>query len=182
MVIDIIILALLSKSPRHGYEIKKDLSLIFYGRKKLNNNLLYPALLRLEKEGSIKKEIVRQTGKPDKNVYTITPTGKNMFSKQINIFDKEEASRNDEFLVRLAFFDMIDPSIQKKVLDMRLDELKLKSVKLKTMTDGFKGEFDSHWVSSILSFHERNLSEEIGWVESLRDGLNGKTRKEIHER
>ena len=47
-------------------------------------NKIYPALRKLEGGGYIKKEIVFQTGKPNKHLYSLTPTGKEYFFEKLS--------------------------------------------------------------------------------------------------
>ena len=144
MVTDIVILALLSNKPKHGYEIKKDVGRILERETKLNNNLLYPALRRLEKTGAVVSEIMEQKDMPNKRVYNITQSGKELFKALLNSFSETDMVKEEEFLVRLAFFDDLDVPGRSRLLEMRLSELRKR---LEHHTDGaFEFKYLSPWI------------------------------------
>lgn len=70
-----VILGILSQSEKTGYEIndilQNRLSYFYDG----TYGMIYPTLRKLEQEGLVSKKIIVQTGKPNKNVYSITPAG-----------------------------------------------------------------------------------------------------------
>jgi DNA-binding PadR family transcriptional regulator len=74
--VDILILQNLIARPAHGYEIKKSVERIMGGAFAVNNNVLYPALRRLEEMGAVEKEVARQEGKPGRHVYRATEQGR----------------------------------------------------------------------------------------------------------
>ena len=108
-VTEILILALLKAHPQHGYEIRKHTALILR-QPKLNTNLLYPALHRLELSKAIEKKVLEQKGRPAKHVYSITPLGAERFAQLLRQFGEVDAEDEDEFLVRVAFFQFLDES------------------------------------------------------------------------
>ena len=75
-----VILGILSRKERTGYDIKNilenQLSYFYDG----TYGMIYPTLRKLEAEGKIKKEVVIQEGRPNKNVYTITEAGREEFA------------------------------------------------------------------------------------------------------
>ena len=78
--IDLVILGILMGAPLHGYMIKQAIEGSYGDRYfKMSNSALYPALGRLEKEGSIKGKRELQEAVPDKKVYHITEAGKKRF-------------------------------------------------------------------------------------------------------
>ncbi len=171
MFTDIVILALLFMEPKHGYEIKKDFNQIFERKAKLNNNLLYPALRRLEKKGALKREEQKQYGRTDKKVYHITSTGKDIFQELVSSFGESDAAKEDEFMVRLAFFDLLKEKEQIRIIELRLRELKRQLNRHRSINSTFSHKFNSPWVARILDFQERRLTDEITWVEELEKYL-----------
>ena len=61
-----IILGLLMEKSRTGYEINEVFETIFRHFYKTSYGMIYPTLKRLTKAGLVEKEIVVQTGKPNK--------------------------------------------------------------------------------------------------------------------
>ena len=167
MVIDIVILALLKRGPSHGYYIKKDIENILQKRSRLNTNLLYPALHRLEKAEAIEKKSEAQDGKPAKHIYRITPGGKEYLHRLIEEFTDTDAAKEDEFLTRLAFFDLIDGTTRTKILRKRKSALE---TKLKFKTDvgsDYTAYLESPWVKAIMEFRDRQIYQELEWIEKL---------------
>jgi len=71
---DQILLGFLMSGPKTGYKIKNITGKLIMAYN-LSLNQIYPALRKLEASGLVKKEIVFQTGKPNKHVYSITDEG-----------------------------------------------------------------------------------------------------------
>lgn len=70
------LLALLAKGPTHGYDLKRTLESDFgelWGE--LNIGQIYTTLRRLERDGLVGSETVRQADRPDKKVFSLTPAG-----------------------------------------------------------------------------------------------------------
>lgn len=97
-----VILGILNLSSKTGYEIndvlKNQLSFFYDG----TYGMIYPTLRKLESEGMIEKKQVIQDGKPNKNVYSITDTGKKEFKKYMDSDVVPESIKSD-FLLRLYF-------------------------------------------------------------------------------
>lgn len=97
-----IILGLLMEKSRTGYEINEVFETIFRHFYKTSYGMIYPTLKRLTKAGLVEKEIVVQTGKPNKNVYHITKKGEAAFNDYLKT-DISPEKRESEFLVRMYF-------------------------------------------------------------------------------
>src|SRR5690349_5022418 len=69
------ILGLLARESLTGYDLTKrfDTTIAFFWSAK--HSQIYPELATLTKEGLVTYEVVTQTSKPNKKVYTITPEG-----------------------------------------------------------------------------------------------------------
>ena len=97
-----VILGLLNSQERTGYEIREiietRLKYFFDG----TAGMIYPTLKKLEKEGKVKKNVVYQEGRPNKNVFTITEEGRSDFLRYLSSETDEEILKSD-FLVRIYF-------------------------------------------------------------------------------
>ena len=70
------ILSLLARIPLSGYDIAREMKKpksFFFGQAQLGQ--IYPELTRLEEAELVTSTIIEQQGRPDKKVYTISPTG-----------------------------------------------------------------------------------------------------------
>ncbi len=98
------ILGLLNRTPMTGYKLKKLFD------KTLNNvwtaslSQIYRELVMLEKDGLVISEMLEQEDRPDKKVYTITPSGKQSFQAWLMKTPKAFVSpKRDEFMLRMFF-------------------------------------------------------------------------------
>ena len=77
------ILSLLSRESMTGYDLTKrfDSSITFFWSAK--HSQIYPELAALTKEGLVTFEVVAQTSKPNKKVYTITDLGRGRLAEWV---------------------------------------------------------------------------------------------------
>ena len=112
-----VILGILSRKERTGYDIKNiletQLSYFYDG----TYGMIYPTLRKLEAEGKIKKEIVIQEGRPNKNVFAITEAGREEFAAYFESDVDVETVKSD-LLMRLFFA----PDLSKENLQPLLTE------------------------------------------------------------
>ncbi|CAM3784545.1 PadR family transcriptional regulator [Cohnella lubricantis] len=97
-----VILGLLLNRPRSGYEIKSAFEAPLAYFFDASFGTIYPTLAKLEKLGYIEKENVVQDNRPNKNVYSITDSGRERFMAYMNSPLDVETYRSD-FMVRLFF-------------------------------------------------------------------------------
>lgn len=96
------ILGFLMSGPKTGYKIKTITGKLMVAYN-LSLNQIYPVLRKLEAGDLIKKEIVFQVGKPNKNVYTITEKGKAKFFQTITATPLP-VNYHFDFLTKMFFF------------------------------------------------------------------------------
>jgi DNA-binding PadR family transcriptional regulator len=71
------VLALLARTPAHGYELKLAIDEAFGGVwPPVNVGQIYTTLSRLERDGLVRSAHVAQANKPDKRVYELTERGR----------------------------------------------------------------------------------------------------------
>jgi PadR family transcriptional regulator, regulatory protein PadR len=79
---ELLILALLERRRRHGYEISKQVETRSNGRLKFHIASLYPLLHRLEKRGWIAGRWAQQPGQRRRRRYRLTPEGRKVLARQ----------------------------------------------------------------------------------------------------
>lgn len=102
-----IILGLLMNKPLTGYELRErieDRLSHFYDG---GYGMIYPTLKKLEAAGLVTKETVVQSGKPNKNIFAITPSGKAAFKEALEA-DLADDSFKSDYLLRLYFGEFLD--------------------------------------------------------------------------
>ena len=168
-MIELLILTTLFFGPCHGYEIKK----MFPGIK-INNNTLYPLLKKLVTGGYVKMDLQEQINKPAKKVYDLTETGKARLFELISDFDDDDASSDDEFYIRVAFFQFLDSDIIRNILLKRKEHLNdiYSQQKLMTILECFPDKaFD---ILYLKNYSESKIRTEIMFVDTLMEKYNVK--------
>ena len=103
-----IILGILSKKERSGYEIndilQNQLSYFYDG----TYGMIYPTLRKLEKDGKITKEVVIQDGRPNKNIYAITESGKKELASYLQSDVNDEIYQGWNGTTSLNLFPVMD--------------------------------------------------------------------------
>ncbi|MGE5398094.1 MAG: PadR family transcriptional regulator [Chitinophagales bacterium] len=96
------ILAILNESPgSSGYDIKKHCDNLSYFWNE-NYSRIYPVLKQMEEEGLVTQTEEKGKGRPPKNVYFITPKGKEEYIKWL-MLPVEPSSLRSELLLKLFF-------------------------------------------------------------------------------
>src|SRR5215510_6294249 len=81
---ELLILSLVERRRRHGYEISKLIESRSGGTLRFNVASLYPLLYRLEKRGWIDGRWVEKAGQRRRRYYQLTPEGKKVLVAQQN--------------------------------------------------------------------------------------------------
>lgn len=165
MYADILILAALSRRAQHGYELKKTLEESFGGFFPLTNSLLYPTLQRLEASGAVQREVVRQEGKPDRHLYHVTNRWGEIMQALLTEFPPEAAKRDAEFLVRVAFFGLIEPEARLAILRTRQAVLTQRHANLPRLQASHPQL--APYLDDVLSFRARRFQQELDWIAGL---------------
>ncbi|MCL6459001.1 MAG: PadR family transcriptional regulator [Gorillibacterium sp.] len=121
MNIQDVILGLLSKRSFSGYDIKHHFEEYFSFFFDASFGTIYPTLSKMEGLKLISKESIRQEGKPDKNIYTITPAGSEQFNRYLHAPADKEIFRSD-FFMHLYFGDMADAATMETLLRQAMQE------------------------------------------------------------
>jgi PadR family transcriptional regulator, regulatory protein PadR len=79
---ELLLLSLIERRPRHGYEISKLIEQRSEGVLKFNVASFYPLLYRLEKRGFISGRWVEKAGQRRRRYYELTAQGKTVLEKQ----------------------------------------------------------------------------------------------------
>ena len=79
---ELLILSLIERRPRHGYEISKLIEQRSEGTLKFNVASFYPLLYRLEKRGFISGRWVEKAGQRRRRYYQLTAQGKTVLKEQ----------------------------------------------------------------------------------------------------
>lgn len=98
----LLLLALVSKHPRHGYEIMNELTRLFAPRYRASPGSIYPAIEALQSEG-----LIAGRAEGDKTIYSITEPGKDAFGERAELLAAIELRLN----VQLGESDSLDAQL-----------------------------------------------------------------------
>ena len=101
MSINHAILAIVSRRPLTGYDLKKMMQNSAYMPWSGNNNQIYKALVELLEAGYLTNEVRHQAGAPSKKIYTITEQGLRELKNWV-LAAPEPPEFRKKFLIRLA--------------------------------------------------------------------------------
>lgn len=150
---ELILLGLLKESPKHGYEIKKEIKEILSLFAGIDIESIYYPLQILEKKGLVVKRMAKQGRRPQRLVYALTPKGETHFqdlltSSLLN-FKRPQFSLD----LSLYFLRYIKPAIAKRRLRARMLILKKLTRDLRQTIGALKKKK----ASSLVYICEHNL-------------------------
>lgn len=131
------ILGLLDEQPYYGYEIKQKFEQLMGELWPVSYGQLYPTLKKLATEQLVTRETVQGKKAVEKNVYSITPAGRNVFFEWLRQNRKKvQHSIKDEFTLSFFFLERLSTEDIDTVLRTHLDD----TVK---RVHNYKAEFNS---------------------------------------
>jgi DNA-binding PadR family transcriptional regulator len=102
MNIQDVILGFIYEEPMSGYDIKQIMENSVSYFFDASFGAIYPALRKMEKEGLVEKQVIQQDGKPNRNLFAITESGKEQFQQYLNSPINPTITRSD-ILIRIFF-------------------------------------------------------------------------------
>jgi DNA-binding PadR family transcriptional regulator len=95
------LLGLLARHPMHGYELKEKFSLEIGNHWSLNFGQIYTTLERLHRDGLVRHSLVKESGGPDKKVYSLTVKGHNELNRWFLTPISSSKRLKNEFYIKL---------------------------------------------------------------------------------
>ena len=163
------LLSMLYRKPFSGYDLKKMMELFWQAK----HSQIYPLLAKLEREELVTFELISQSSKPDKKIYSITDKGMAMLKSWIVDEPAAVPVMRDEFLVKLYAIGLTDPATARRIFDDRLLAKKVAIARLQKEIDLMESQKDDS-LTDITNkqfgrylLYKRKLrleEEEIEWV------------------
>jgi DNA-binding PadR family transcriptional regulator len=132
-----IILGMLRKQAKSGYELKKELDTVIHYFWEADISRIYRSLNDMRKKGWVDFETVIQEDSPNKKVYSLTKAGMKELQDWLAEPGKSSGS-NNPFLAQLHFSDAIPIAAQLKVMQVRLEALQEELAELESRASRFK--------------------------------------------
>ncbi|MEN6348625.1 MAG: helix-turn-helix transcriptional regulator [Syntrophomonas sp.] len=114
------ILGVLNERPGSGYDVKKFCDSIAYFWNE-NYSHIYPVLKQMEGEGLVTKTIEQTEGRPPRNIFSITPEGRQEFIKWLKLPVEPNILRA-ELLLKLLFSNNIPVENMIEKLESKIEE------------------------------------------------------------
>jgi len=161
---DLIVLATLLSGPLHGYHLKRQAGLIL-GQESLHNNIIYPLLRRfMTKKWVTRKTVPGERGQR-RQQYAITPLGCKELISRLSDFSEQDARSSSAFRFRVGMFQMLEPEVRERIVQMRQRFLKLRLERMRAIQDSFS--LNAYGNEVIGKFRE-DARAELAWIERLR--------------
>ncbi len=185
-MLELSVLGLLKEREMHGYELRKELGAKLGPLWQVSWGSLYPALRRLARAGAVEKlgepdprRRTRRSGRGSrakagkggslssgrrKNVYRITRTGEEMFTRLLQ--ETPVADDAENFSLKLAFFRYLQPEMRLALLEGRRAYLMDKLAQFRANLRNYQERMDAYALS--LQSHDMAATEsDIAWIEEL---------------
>lgn len=164
---DLIILGMISFMPSHGYQLKKNIKETFGNPYfKMNNNVLYPKLSKMEKNGFIEgKEIKGE--RTNKKVYHITEKGQEHLIELVSTPVKHDID-DFEFKVQAVFFDIIPKETRLQVIEPVYNAKKQELQDAQEKKEKF-GQIMSPITFAVLEYGIKELENSIEFYNKLME-------------
>jgi len=120
------LLSLLTHSPLSGYDLTQRIQPFWPAK----HSQIYPLLARLEQQSLVSCELVQQTDKPDKKVYSIQEKGFDALRKWLTVPASDPVMR-DELMLKAFCISYVDPEVSRELFAARLNHYRAKAQRLK---------------------------------------------------
>lgn len=173
-----VILGFLDWKQMTGYELKGMFSDSDYLPWSGNNNQIYTALVELEKEGLVEKQVVQQERLPAQKRYTATESGRRRLRAAV-LQQAERTSLRNDFLLHLIWSECLTKEETTALIDgyQKETETELMMCREKAKRGGPKGGRSAReeyvW-GMALQNRAMMLQAELNWLTMLRNGLANK--------
>jgi DNA-binding PadR family transcriptional regulator len=173
MWIDILVLGHLLQRPAHGYEIKQRVGRSIGSAQPLNNNVLYPALRRLEELGAVESELQPKAASPPRRVYRLTERGVELLRGMVEDLPADSALDEGEFNVRLAYFELVEPAARLQILRTRAAASRALLDHLRRSLEDVRQESRHPYAGRLLEFLVSRQEADVRFVEDLARDVAG---------
>ncbi|GEN34961.1 PadR family transcriptional regulator [Aneurinibacillus danicus] len=161
------LLGMLVRKPCSGYELTQLLEVFWQAK----HSQVYPLLMKLEQDGLVTFVYVKQTGKPDKKIYSITDKGKALLAEWTRKSPAPPVIR-DEFLAKVYSIWLTDKDTAQRLFHERMtayeEKIAFRKEEIKKMKEEYGDEIESitsrHFGRYLLFCRKlKQEEEEIAW-------------------
>ena len=179
------LLSLLTHSPLSGYDLTQRIQPFWPAK----HSQIYPLLARLEKYGMVSCELIQQSDKPDKKVYSIQEKGFEALREWLTVPASDPVMR-DELMLKAFCVSHVDPTVSRDLFAARLEHYRAKLLRLEDKIRGVRQlanadeaetpPYDSPFFGPYIMLNKglmvcRTNIEWCEWVLSIIPHSSGKT-------
>lgn len=163
-------LGALERGDATGYEIKKMFETgIFSHFLEASFGSIYPALTRLTKDGLVTCKSHRQGGRPDKKVYSITPSGRKALFEAIARPISDDKFKS-EFLFVMLFAESLSEGHVTSLIEDRIRDIRSELELIEAETASTRGQ------EFVRRYGEAIMQASINFLEANRHLVEDRTR------
>jgi len=167
---DLIILALLSDGPKHGYQLKREAGWI-HGQEAMHNNLVYPMLRRFLAEGCATKKSVAGKRGQKRQQYALTARGRQTLLDRLGSYSEADARSAEGFHLRVGLFELLKPGVCERILALREGYLRSQEEALKALLSHLDvGTYGGE----VVRHRQEKIQLELSWIRRLRRMIKSK--------
>jgi DNA-binding PadR family transcriptional regulator len=171
---ELVVLGELIGGPHHGYLLREILGKIFGPFRQMSWGALYPLIHRLEQQGLIALQasnVMSQGKRGQRNLYRITPAGRERFHALMVESVPYPAYDSDHFIAKLGYFDHITSEQQIAILHHHRGYLQAVEDYLQTnlrhvMADEDIPEVERLRIKWVVEFRLSRVQAEMAWIDS----------------
>lgn len=183
MSTQLVILGLLSEQPRHGYELRQEVERRLYATYiNLSGGSLYYNLGQLERAGYVEKAWAEQKGRyPKRQVYQITPAGKEYLREELRRLFIDTESREkmfDPLNAALAFGHFVADDEIREALSRQLRWARERAAWIRGQREFWQTQNISLNQAKIIEHGLAHCQAEIVWLETFLKDLTAAQQAE----
>ena len=153
----------------HGYDLARAFSESSLGKIiRLESGMLYHYLKKLAKDEYIRSRIERQSGRPDRQVHTLTPEGNAALRDWIGAPVGATREIRLEFLIKLYLARNIDPAHAAALVSEQRSVMRSRTERLaKQLSDPQPDDADTTFGESVLRLRLTQTQAALDWLDTL---------------
>jgi len=163
------ILGILLRGPMHGYDMCRQLGEGIGSIWRLGKSQIYALLAKLEREGLVTRERVGQENLPAKNIFSLTPRGREVFKAWATNPVRHMRQMRLEFLTKLWFARQLGANSERDLIRDQLSQCQEQVQRLETSKQSCGTEIEAR----CLEFRVVTIRAAISWLEGLSEAMGG---------
>ena len=178
--LELAVLGLLHENPMHGYELRKQLTVVLGWGRVLSYGSLYPALKKMLRAGWLREYVAPPepvdsasdaptgpvAGRRQRITYELTPEGYARFAA-LTADSGPSSWEDDVFGVRFAFFGRTDRETRLRILEGRRTRLEERLERVKKQIDHLTG--NDTYTAELQRHGLESVEREVRWLSGLID-------------